>query len=316
MTLERMMQTVAWTQLAQAMRADGMSVSDTCPPHIAEFIYALASDTGERGVGPPVDCMGLALDLEQQAERGVASQTAERAMRAAATGLRRIAALRAQPAGGGEQDAVLAERTALLNAGGPLANIAFNLAQSPRLTDAERKSLDECRKAWDAACMSLIERHALTQPQPVEGGPCEHDGDWDTSGNGQGYTCADCGAYMKDAEPEQATPPESGGQGERTLTDILFESGCFPTEAAITSTAREIERWIAAHPPAQASGAVTDSTAIDWLESALCEGSVTIRCRHMGGVSLLQPHIGAWVDCDGTLRDLLASLAQGGGNEH
>lgn len=134
-----------------------------------------------------------------------------------------IAALRAQPAGGGEGDAVLAERTALLNAGGPLANIAFNLAQSPRLTADERDSLDKCRKAWDAACLALVERHAptqpsyavvtgmagpchvegcaLTQPQPACG-RCDNTGDIHTPTGEWRGVCPDC------------TPPESGGQGE------------------------------------------------------------------------------------------------------
>ena len=103
----------ALRQAVQAMMLRNVCLTNTNVPDSVEvpllatmgelraLSAALASDTGERGVVPPVDCMGLALDLEQQAERGVASQTAERAMRAAATGLRRIAALRAQPAGGG-----------------------------------------------------------------------------------------------------------------------------------------------------------------------------------------------------------------------
>lgn len=34
-------------------------------------------------------------------------------------------------------------------AGGQLANCAFNLAQKSTLTEADRKSLDECRRQWD-----------------------------------------------------------------------------------------------------------------------------------------------------------------------
>lgn len=53
---------------------------------------------------------------------------------------------------------------ALINAGGKLANAAFNLAQSPSLSDRERKCLDEVRKEWDAAL------RALTHPADAIGG--------------------------------------------------------------------------------------------------------------------------------------------------
>lgn len=53
-----------------------------------------------------------------------------------------VAALR-QPAG---QD-----NSAIRRAGSMLANCAYNLAQRNHLTDSERRSLDESRKAWDAA---------------------------------------------------------------------------------------------------------------------------------------------------------------------
>lgn len=46
-------------------------------------------------------------------------------------------------------------------AGAMLANCAFNLAQRSHLTDDERRSLDESRKAWDAA---------LATPQARTGG--------------------------------------------------------------------------------------------------------------------------------------------------
>jgi hypothetical protein len=46
---------------------------------------------------PPVDCIGLALDLETQ-EKRVMSQTTQRAMLAAAQGLRRIDAYLSTPA--------------------------------------------------------------------------------------------------------------------------------------------------------------------------------------------------------------------------
>ena len=42
-------------------------------------------------------------------------------------------------------------------AGGQLANCAFNLAQKSTLTDADLRSLDECRRQWDA----VIERYIL-----------------------------------------------------------------------------------------------------------------------------------------------------------
>ena len=40
---------------------------------------------------------------------------------------------------------------ALARIGGLLSNCAFNLAQSDRLKAHERRSLDGCRKEWDAA---------------------------------------------------------------------------------------------------------------------------------------------------------------------
>jgi hypothetical protein len=48
-------------------------------------------------------------------------------------------------------DAAVRERDALRHAGGLLSNCAYNLAQRDTLDADTRRTLDECRKAWDAA---------------------------------------------------------------------------------------------------------------------------------------------------------------------
>jgi len=54
-----------------------------------------------------------------------------------------------------EVAALTAERDALRVAGALLSNCAFNLAQREHLTEAERRSLDESRRAWDATCAMI-----------------------------------------------------------------------------------------------------------------------------------------------------------------
>lgn len=208
------------------------------------------------------------------------------------------AALRAQPAGGGEDD-VLAERAALLNAGGPLANIAFNLAQSPRLTADERDSLDKCRKAWDAACLALVERHALTQPQPVEGARISA-GDlaflrgladlWEGM-QGEVPEERDPGIDFCVTELRSAcdiiaklsaipTPPESGGQGDMDYTPGVLDSTAPPRIWLQVDTSASNDERDEAFP--------SDFEGVTWQDESI------------GGLEV---------------QYVRADLAQGGGNE-
>lgn len=106
-------------------------------------------------------------------------------------------------------------------------------------------------------------------------------------------------------------------EGGRSLHDILFESGHFPTEGAITSTAREIERWIATHPPAQASGAVTEAM-VEVVPVVVSDAPDAHRVQFVVGTQ--QFHIGPDYFDTKAETEFFASmfrqaLAQGGGNE-
>lgn len=67
------------------------AICDVCDSPVPNVLNIFTAPAAEKHASAAVDCLGLALDLESEAKK-VSSQTAERAMRAAANGLRIILA--------------------------------------------------------------------------------------------------------------------------------------------------------------------------------------------------------------------------------
>lgn len=138
------------------------------------------------------------------------------------------------------------DNSAIRLAGAQLSNCAFNLAQRDHLTDPERRSLDESRKAWDAAIRATP--------------PAQVDDDWHLRGyayaSKQATACAGCGEHKH-------TPLRIDAMGgyvcltciDQKLGSLLGEFGYPPAQVDLEQFRCAVVTWRnmgeAVHSPEQ-----------------------------------------------------------------